>query len=147
MSQEFNGMIILQAPVAGVAYALQKGKAAKHELVQIREASGADERFSVSFTIKPGKDGLPDFGGPFVQGPVEERFIYITIGTSAGQATSPWSRRLKIPLRSITWEMVQQLKDNPDAVLQTSVPGTGKDGTPNCATVKPFGGWVVATQP
>jgi len=30
-------------------------------------------------------------------------------------------------------------------VLQTSVPGKGKDGTPNCATVKPFAGWMVKT--
>jgi len=25
--------------------------------------------------------------------------------------------------------------------METHVPGTGKDGGSNCATVKPFGGW------
>ncbi|WP_350340264.1 DUF5990 family protein [Paraflavitalea speifideaquila] len=96
--------------------------------------------------VKTGKDSLPDFAGPFAQGPVGERFVYIDIGTAARQFTSPWSRRLKIPLRGITWEMIQQVNDNPGDILQTSVPGTGKDGTPNCATVKPFAGWVVVTQ-
>jgi Family of unknown function (DUF5990) len=26
-------------------------------------------------------------------------------------------------------------------ILETKVPGTGRDGGPNCATVKPFEGW------
>ena len=44
------------------------------------------------------KDDLPNFAGPFVQGPAGERFVYINIGTYAGQLNTPWSRRLKIPL-------------------------------------------------
>jgi len=27
--------------------------------------------------------------------------------------------------------------------METSIPGTGKDGGPNCATVKPFNGWKI----
>ena len=26
-------------------------------------------------------------------------------------------------------------------IFETRVPGTGRDGGPNCATVKPFAGW------
>jgi len=50
---------------------------------------------------------------------------------------------MKIPLTGITWQTVSQL--NETAGLQTSVPGTGKKGGPNYATVKPFIGWSVQT--
>ena len=76
-----------------------------------------------------------------MQGPVGERFVYIDIGTCAGQIDSNWSRRLKIPLRGITWNMIQQLETNAHSFLETHVPGVGRDGGPNCATVKPFDGW------
>lgn len=141
--REFMFRIILRAPVAGVRFALPKGSGANHTLVQIQQAEGDDLVFDLSAKIKTGKDGQPDFAGPFVQGPVAERFIYINIGTSAGQLDSPWSRRLKVPLRGITWEMVNQLIENSGRILETVVPGTAKDGTPTCATVKPFDGWRV----
>ncbi|HYJ85907.1 MAG TPA: DUF5990 family protein [Pyrinomonadaceae bacterium] len=66
-------------------------------------------------------------------------FVYIDIGTYAGQKETGWSRRLKVPLRGITWDMI----DGAMAAgqLETRVPGTGKDGSPSCATVKPFPGW------
>ena len=48
--------------------------------------------------------------------------------------------RLKVPL-GITWQDIDKLMDDAKLVLGTSLPGTGKDGGPNCATVKPFEGW------
>ena len=66
------------------------------------------------------------------------------IGTYAGQIDTPWSRRLKIPFRDITWDVVKQVVRG-EHVLETHVPGTGKDGGPTCATVKPFAGWKVAS--
>ena len=146
MNQEISCCIILQAPAAGVHFALQKGSGNNYEAVQTRQSAGHDLVFTFSAKVKTGKDKAPDFSGPFVQGPSGERFIYITIGAMAGQPTSPWSRRLKIPLRGITWEMVQQVTANTGLLLETRVPGTGKDGTPNCATVKPFDGWRVAAK-
>ncbi len=53
--------------------------------MQIQQAAGDDLVFTLTAKLKSGKDGQPDFSGPFVQGPVAERFIYINIGTSAGQ--------------------------------------------------------------
>ena len=93
------------------------------------------------------KDTLPKFSSPFVQGPYLNNFIYLDIGTLAGQIGS-WQRRLKIPLTGITWEIVDQLKTESNLILETKVPGTAKDGTPNCATVKPFDGWqIISTSP
>lgn len=146
MNQEISFCIILQAPVAGVHFALQKGSGHNYEIIQIQQATGSDLVFTFPAKIKTGKDGQPDFAGPFVQGPAGERFVYIDIGVMAGQPASPWSRRLKVPLRGITGEMVQQVTAGSGLILETRVPGTGKDGTPNCATVKPFGGWQVASK-
>ena len=41
--------------------------------------------------------------------------------------------------------MIAQVQTESNLIIETHVPGTGKDGTPNCATVKPFAGWKVKT--
>ena len=75
-------------------------------------------------------------GGPFIQGPRRQRFVYIDIGTYAGQTGCCWSRRLKVPLDGITAKDIRA-----GGVLEARVPGTGRDGGPNCATVRDFDGW------
>jgi hypothetical protein len=104
-------------------------------------ATSNDLTFTFTVSVKGDrvKEKSPKLSGSFVQGPAGNKFVYIDIGKSAGQFASVWSRRLKIPLAGITWEDIDALSGN--AILQASVPGTGKDGGPNCATVKPFGGW------
>ena len=84
---------------------------------------------------------MPNFLGSFVQGPPGQRFVYIDIGTCAGQTNTVWNRRLKIPLSGITWDLLNKLSSDSQMILEARVPGTGKDGGPNCATVKPFDGW------
>jgi hypothetical protein len=120
--------ILLQRPPAGVDFGLQKGRGSVYETVQKQRSSGKDLEFDFSVGLKTSRDGALDFGGPFVQGPSGERFVYLDIGTCAGQKNTHWSRRLKIPLSGITWEMV-----NADAQLLALVPGTGTDGGPSCA--------------
>jgi hypothetical protein len=142
MKNEINCRIILQKPPAEIDYGLQMGRASKYEVVGRQRAKGDDLTFEFTINTKPGKDSAIDFSGAFVQGPVGGRFIYINIGISAGQINTRWNRRLKIPLIGITECMINKILDMP-SVLETSVPGTGKDGGPNCATVKPFAGWSV----
>jgi hypothetical protein len=100
-------------------------------------------RFEVTVGIRSSKPAVPDFRGPVVQGPLGQRFVYIDIGTYAGQTDVPWSRRLKIPLIGITWDVIDRASAT-QMVLETRVPGTARDGGPTCATVKPFGGWKLA---
>jgi len=137
--------IILLNPPPGVDFGLQKGSGNNYQTVEIQRSGSQDMHFRLAITLKGDKQKSPqpDFSGPFVQGPVSERSIYFDIGTLAGQTLSPWTRRLKIPLRGITWEMIDRIVADPKLFLETSVPGTAKDGGPNCATVKPFEGWVV----
>jgi len=137
--------ITLQKPPAGIDYGLQKGSGNNYEVVGTQHSGSADIVFEFTIEIKDEcqKNAEPDFKGPFVQGPVAGRFIYIDIGKYAGQA-GELGGRLKIPLTGITWDIVKQQSTNSTPVLITTVPGTGKNGGPNYATVKPFAGWQSA---
>lgn len=145
MELAINLQIILVQPPPNVLFGLQKGSGTIYETVQKQMSASQDLLFTFPITIKgeKGKDASPKFSGPFVQGPAGGKFVYIDIGTCAGQIDTIWSRRLKIPLTGITWELIDQLIADPTLLLETKVPGTGKDGGPNCATVKPFEGWRV----
>ena len=143
MERQLNLRIILEQPLAGVLYGLQKGSGNNYETVQTVTSKTEDLCFEFSVRVRQGKDGLPNFLGPFVQGPTHARFVYLDIGTYAGQTNTPWSRRLKLPLSGITWELVQAT--NPSAsFLEARVAGKGKDGSPSCGTVKPFAGWKLS---
>ena len=135
MTKELTLRVVLATPPAGVDFGIQKGRGNTYQTIQMQRSNGGDLAFEYTVGLKESKDpAMPDFTGPLVHGPVGERFLYINIGTSAGQMDSCWNRRLKIPLRDITWKMAAK-------PLQTHVPGTAKDGGPTCATVKPFLGW------
>jgi len=141
MEREINLRIVVERPPSGVYFGLQKGSGSNYETVQTVESKSADLKFEFNVRVRQGKDGRPNFLGPFVQGPPHERFVYLDIGTYAGQTNTPWSRRLKIPLRSITWDLISPTAKSSLATLEARVEGTGKDGGPSCGTVKPFEGW------
>ncbi len=62
--------------------------------------------------------GPPNFAGPTSQGPPNGRFIYIDIGKSAGQFDSCWQRRIKIPLETITLDMIDSYWKDEEIILQ-----------------------------
>jgi len=137
MAPELTLRIIIEQPPPGVDFALQRGHGSAWETVQKQRSEGKDLSFEFQPSIREGvSDGMAALGGPFIQGPPRQRFLYIDIGTYAGQAPPAWSRRLKIPLDGITAKMLAS-----GGVFQARVPGTGRDGGPNCATVKDFEGW------
>jgi hypothetical protein len=137
MRRELTLRIIIEQPPPDVDFALQKGSRAVYDTVQKQRSSGDDLAFEFQPLIRAGTSkSMPTLAGPFVQGPPKQRFVYIDIGKYAGQADSCWSRRLKIPLDGISAEMFAA-----GGVLEARVPGTGRDGGPNCATVKDFEGW------
>jgi Family of unknown function (DUF5990) len=141
MEHELRCRIVLEDPTAGIDFGLQKGRGNDYETIQKQKSNGENLLFEFMISVKTGNNKTPVFLGPFTHGTPIDRFIYIDIGTCAGQKDSPWSRRLKIPLGGITLKMVQQLISGPKLIIETIVPGTGKDGGPNCGTVKPFNGW------
>jgi hypothetical protein len=127
-------------PPAGVLFAIQKGKS---EIVTPLLANGANLSFDLSVRVQERADGSPNFLGPFVQGPPASRFVYINSGTSAGQTDSCWTRRAKIGLIDITWELIKSATKKSGSVLEITIYGRTRDGGPVCATVKPLTGWTI----
>lgn len=146
MTQELSLKIVLETPPSGVDFGLQKGSGNKYETIQIQRYTNKNLVFEFPVTVKLTKEGLPNFLGKFVQGPINQRFIYIDIGTYAGQKDTSWSRRLKIPFTGINLDIIEELSTNSTKILVARVPGTGKDNGPNCATVKPFTGWHISNR-
>jgi hypothetical protein len=131
--------IIVLRPVAGVALAVQRKDRT------LLEPSGSGLRsvwFDFDARTNP-RLATPDFLGPFVHGPRGGRFVYIAVGTLAGQADSPWSRRAKVPLGGITSALLEEVAARPGLLLAAAIAGTGRDGTPACATVPLSSEWRV----
>jgi len=122
MERELTLRIVLEKPPAGVDFGLQRGRGSDYETIQMQRSKTEDLRFEFTIGVKASrKDAVPDFSGSLIQGPPGERFVYLDIGTYAGQRETCWSRRLKVPLSGITWEMIDRV-DKSQAVLETRGP-------------------------
>ena len=137
---ELQLRVTLIDPPVGARFCVQRGKA---EHVEPKIASGGDLTFNLSVRALT-SDGPIRLRllGPFVQGPPKARFVYICSGTLADQADSPWTRRAKVPLASITADLVDEIRRGRASRLGTRIAGRAKDGGPACATVELLGaGW------
>ena len=141
MERELPLRIVVLRPPQGVAFAVQRGRS---ELLPPSRASDEAVVFDLGVRVAHGKAGAPNLLGPFAQGTPADRFIYVNSGTSAGQLGSPWTRRAKVRTSGIDWSLVEETLATPGAVLEACIEGTGKDGSPCCASVKLVGGgWTV----
>lgn len=133
---EIRLRIVIEQPVAGVLHSLQSKDDAP--LDPKRSDAGEPLAFDFPIRIAPG----PKFFGDQVrrEGP-ERRFVYIRIGQSAGDPSSPWTRRMKIDIQDIEQTLLDRATDG--GVIEITVNGTGKDGTPACATVPPISRKIV----
>jgi hypothetical protein len=142
MEGEVRIRLVLVDPPAGIDYGIQKGSGANYETLFVQQRGRGDVSFEFPMTVRDNRAGnLPNFLGPLAQGPATARFVYIDVGTYAGQQGTSWSRRMKVPLDGITWALVKKAIDKSGYALQARIPGTGKDGGPNCATVDLLGAW------
>lgn len=144
MEREITLRVIVNKPPVGVDFGVQEGHGNDYKTVQTQRFTNKDLRFEFPVRVKENKDGEPNFLGAFAQGPASNRFVYLDIGSAAGQTGTHWSRRLKIPLAGITWPLIEQAA-NSSRVIEICVPGTGRDGGPTCGTVKEvISGWAVS---
>ncbi|MDQ7814040.1 DUF5990 family protein [Brevundimonas sp.] len=119
-------------PIPGVRYSLQKDDA------PFEPVTAVEAPLSFDVPVRLSSDNR--FLGPFVrrEGPTR-RFVYIRIGTSAGDHASPWSRRAKIDIHDVPPLLLNQAREG--RTLEVVLPGRGKDGSPTCATVRPATPW------
>jgi hypothetical protein len=142
MKHELPLRLVLIDPPANIDYGIQRGRGSSYEPVFVQQRTRVDVAFDFSITVSQGKGGSPVFSGEYVQGTPARRFIYVDVGTYAGQKNTPWSRRMIVLLNAITSKQITDgLK--PGHCLSASIQGTGKDGGPSCATVPIIDGWKV----
>jgi hypothetical protein len=72
----------------------------------VRDASG---RLTWDFEVivKPGKDGAPNFTGPFASGPADDRFVYLSWRSVP---RGVWINRIKARLAGIGWPLIEQAR-------------------------------------
>ena len=133
MAETVTLRLTIADPVPGLHYWRQDAKNAPHD---IRLSTDAPLTFDMPVDLRP--DGT--LGGTFVRREGKERrFVYIAIGGPT-QGLAPGlaqvSRRAKIDVHDIPAALLK-----PGAVIATTLPGRGKDGTPACATVRPLSPW------
>ena len=141
MPEEISLKILLQNPADGTVYGLQKGKGTDYQTVQAQLGKGQDLTFDFVVQLKQPKGSVPSLAGPFVQGPPGSRFVYIGIGSYAGQTGAPCNGRLKVPLPEADFQ--NALANDGEYCWCCTVPARTEDGKPLFATVKPFGGWAM----
>jgi hypothetical protein len=122
--------IVIENPVPGVLHSLQTGDTGI--LDPKRSQAGEPLVFDFPVRVAPG----PKFFGDQVrrEGPTR-RFVYIRIGQSAGDHGTSITRRMKIDVHDIPQDLLDRAMAG-EGVVELTVNGTGKDGTPACATVK-----------
>jgi len=125
--------ILIEQPVVGVRHSLQT----RDDRPLDPKSSDAGEPLAFDFPIRVGP-GRKFFGEQVRREGAQRRFVYIRIGQLAGDPTSFWSRRMKIDIHDLDQELLDRAADG-GGVIEISVIGTGKDGTPSCATVRPTG--------
>ena len=132
---EIRARLVIEQPVAGVLHSLQEDDA---PLDPKRSQAGEPLAFDFPLRIAPG----PKFFGPQVrrEGPVR-RFVYVRIGTAAGDRASPWTRRMKIDIHDIDQGLLDKAMQG--GMLVGTINGTAKDGSPACATIRPVSWRVV----
>ena len=137
---EIRARIVIEQPVPGVLHSLQQDDA---PLDPKRSGGGEPLVFDFPLRIARAKDDQgPKFFGPQVrrEGPVR-RFVYVRIGTAAGDTGSPWTRRMKIDIHDVDPALLDAALAG--GVLEATINGTAKDGSPACATIRPVS-WRVA---
>jgi hypothetical protein len=141
MKYQIPFRVIVDRPLAGVLMGVQKGR---DELMQPLRVSEAGLSFEFEISVDVAGDSL-NFLGKFAQGPKNARFVYVNSGTYAGQVQTVWARRAKLSLMSITRKQIEDVIENQKSLLETTMPGIGRDGGPTCASVKDIK-WTVSAR-
>lgn len=126
--------LTLADPMPGVRYSLQKDDA------PYEPVTAGDAALSFDVPVRLSDDNR--LLGPFVRREGKERrFIYIRIGTLAGDPDSVWTRRAKVDIHTISAELLNAARGG--HTLEVILPGRARDGSPACASLKPNMDWHI----
>ena len=141
-SQQIRLRITIVSPPAGTKWALQLGKS---DLAPPIRAAERAVVFETEVEATAGSKAEPfRLRGAAVQGRSGDRFLYLNSGSCAGDHTSIWSRRAKVPLFGITARLAKAAAQK-GSILECQFSGTAKDGGPACASITLLSpGWAAA---
>jgi hypothetical protein len=142
MKVEVNFRIVVVKPLAGVTYAIQRGRG---ERVPPDRSSESELVFQFPLTLADIDTEPPRLTGKFAQGPPQKRFVYINSGTAAGQWGTNWGRRAKVPLHTLQGSLLREAIERVDdsIIIEASIQGIGKDGGPACASIPLLSEWTI----
>jgi hypothetical protein len=136
---EIRARLMIEQPVPGVLHSLQEGDDAP--LDPKRSQAGEALAFAFPLRIERTAEGTKFFGPQVRREGKVRRFVYVRVGTCAGDTASPWTRRMKIDIHDIEPALLD--KAIAGGVIEGTINGTAKDGSPACATIRPVGWRVV----
>ncbi len=112
----------LQPPTRQGVFGLQDKNRRLHPPAQ---EAGGSAVFRCQVRAKPAAaSGPPNFLGAFTHGTPQDRFLYLSLRPVDGPEDA-WIRRIKVPLKPITWEQVDAAAGHADARLTCTVDGGG----------------------
>ena len=123
------------APVAAgesVFVGVQRGS----DVVAEVRADAREAVFDLEFRVGERKDGTPNFLGPFAQGPVDDRFFYISWGLGRQPGRTRMFRRLKIRLGHVGWTQIRRAAKG-GKPIEVRLRLTDARGMPLCGSVPP----------
>lgn len=134
----------------GALFGLQENTKEGYTILPGEILANGDRVFTCECEVKQNpKTKLPNFLGACINGTPTERFLYITWHPQEGHPDLPdpigpfGYRRMKIPLKSITMEQIEEVERTGGA-LETAVAGTAPNGGIYSGTVPLLGeGWTV----
>jgi hypothetical protein len=111
---------------------IQRGR----EVIDEVPADRSRATFTARFRIGRKRDGSPNFLGPYAQGPIDDRFFYLSWGVKRRTGPSAMFRRLKIRTGHLSWSDIERSQASGEPIRVT-LRLTDARGAPLCATPPP----------
>lgn len=116
----------------GVHVGVQRGR----EVVALVPGDVTAAVFEFTVGVVTGRDGRPDFRGPFVHGRPGERFLYLSWGEVGTTGRFEMFRRAKLHLSALPEDEITQAL-TASAPVEASLDLTDECGEPVCASIRP----------
>ncbi len=104
------------------------------ELIEDTPGNASYKTFEFVAHYNMGKDGSPNFLGPFIFGKTGDKFLYL-VWYNLVDGQKDMFRRAKIKLNHLSWEEVNQASEN-KRPLVAEIKLMDKFGDPVCASLK-----------
>lgn len=107
----------------------------QQEVLEETPVTAEEKTFELQVKVSQGKDGSPNFTGPYVFGKTGDKFLYLVwlMKTAIGDERF---RRAKIKLQALSWEQIRKAQAE-KIPIRAKIILTDAKGGPICASLKP----------